>query len=40
MTGALAPRLPSPGFAVTKDEAKVAFATAWRKWLRRCAQRT
>jgi hypothetical protein len=27
------PRLPSPGFAGTLDDAKAAFAETWRKWL-------
>jgi hypothetical protein len=35
ITGAVvAPRLPSHGFCATLDDAKAAFATTWREWLR------
>jgi hypothetical protein len=35
ITGAVvAPRLPSHGYTATLDEAKMAFAKAWREWLR------
>jgi hypothetical protein len=34
ITGAVvAPRLPSHGFTATLDDAKMAFAQTWRKWL-------
>jgi hypothetical protein len=35
ITGAVvAPRLASHGFCATLDDAKAAFATTWREWLR------
>jgi hypothetical protein len=30
----VSPRLPSHGFCATLDDAKAAFATTWREWLR------